>query len=322
MKRDKIIQTAKATFQMEAESLMAIASELSFDFASVVEIIEKSTGKLVISGIGKSAYIANKIVATLNSTGTHAQFLHAAEAIHGDLGMVQSGDVVIIISKSGCTPEIKNLVNLLKSRSVTLIGLTSYQNSFLGKHADYVLHVPVKREACPHNLAPTTSTTAQLVMGDALAVALMKVKNFTEADFARSHPGGTLGKRLYWKVEDLIDKTQKPLVNVADSIREAIVAISKSRNGITAVEEDGQLVGVITDGDLRRMLFREIDFKTTKVKEVMSRQPKILNQYALATQALEMIEQYKIGQLLVVDENHQYVGILDFQDLLKEGIIN
>lgn len=322
MKRDKIIQTAKTTFQMEAESLMVIASELSFDFASAVEIIEKSTGKVVISGIGKSAYIANKIVATLNSTGTHAQFLHAAEAIHGDLGLVQSGDVVIIISKSGCTPEIKNLVNLLKSKAVTLIGLTSYQNSFLCKHADYVLHVPVKREACPHNLAPTTSTTAQLVMGDALAVALMKVKKITEADFAKSHPGGTLGKRLYWKVEDLIDKTQKPLVNVADSIREAIVAISKSRNGITAVEEQGRLVGVITDGDLRRMLFREIDFKMTKVKEVMSRQPKIINQYALATQALEMIELHKIGQLLVVDEAHQYVGILDFQDLLKEGIIN
>jgi len=322
LKRDKIIQTAKTTFQMETESLMAIASELSFDFASVVEIIEKSIGKVVISGIGKSAYIANKIVATLNSTGTHAQFLHAAEAIHGDLGLVQSGDVVIVISKSGCTPEIKNLVNLLKSKAVTLIGLTSYKNSFLGKHSDYVLHVPVKREACPHNLAPTTSTTAQLVMGDALAVALMKVNKITEADFAKSHPGGTLGKRLYWKVEDLIDKTQKPLVNVADSIREAIVAISKSRNGITAVEEEGRLVGVITDGDLRRMLFREIDFKMTKVKEVMSRQPKIINQYALATQALEMIELHKIGQLLVVDEAHQYVGILDFQDLLKEGIIN
>ncbi len=318
---EQIIKLGRETFYNEARALESIADQLSDDFASVICTINDKKGKVVVSGIGKSAHIANKIVATLNSTGTFSQFLHAAEAIHGDLGLIQENDVVIVLSKSGNTPEIKNLVTLLKSYPITLVGMTSHKESFLGKHAHYVLHVPIEQEAGPHNLAPTTSTTAQLAMGDALAVALMHLQDFTEADFARSHPGGSLGKRLYWKVEDLIDKDQKPLVNIRDNIREAIVAISKSRNGITAVEDQGKLVGVITDGDLRRMLFNEVDFTVTKVEEIMSKNPKIIEQEALATQALEMIELHKVGQLLVVDSSQNYVGILDFQDLLKEGII-
>ncbi|MFV0530406.1 MAG: SIS domain-containing protein [Flavobacteriales bacterium] len=317
----RIINLGKETFCDEAKALENIANQLSDDFLNVVHVINKSKGKVIVSGIGKSAHIANKIVATLNSTGVFAQFLHAAEAIHGDLGLIREEDIVMVLSKSGNTPEIKNLVTLLKSYTVTLVGLTSHKESYLAKHADYVLHVPIEKEAGPNNLAPTTSTTAQLVMGDALAVALMHVNKFTEADFAKSHPGGSLGKRLYWKVEDLVDRDQKPLVNVNDNIREAIVAISKSRNGITAVEDQGELVGVITDGDLRRMLFNEIDFKDTLVKEIMSKNPKTIQKEALATQALEMIELHKIGQLLVVDSTKKYFGILDFQDLLKEGII-
>ncbi len=321
MNKEEIIKLGRETFHNEANALKVIADQLSDDFVSVVRTISKSKGKVVISGIGKSAHIANKIVATLNSTGIYAQFLHAAEAIHGDLGLIQKEDVVIVLSKSGNTPEIKNLVTLLKSYAVTLVGLTSHLESFLAQHAHYVLYVPIEKEAGPNNLAPTTSTTAQLVMGDALAVALMHLNKFTESDFAKSHPGGSLGKRLYWKVEDLVDKGQKPLVNSNDSIREAIVAISKSRNGITAVENQGELVGVITDGDLRRMLFKEIDFKNTLVKEVMTKNPKVIEKEALATQALEMIELHKVGQLLVIDAAKNYFGILDFQDLLKEGII-
>ncbi len=321
MNDEQIINLGKETFYNEAKALKSIADQLSNDFISVIRTINKSKGKVVVSGIGKSAHIANKIVATLNSTGIFSQFLHAAEAIHGDLGLIQEDDVVIVLSKSGNTPEIKNLVTLLKSRPVTLVGLTSHTKSFLAKQANYILHVPIEKEAGPNNLAPTTSTTAQLAMGDALAVTLMHVNNFTDADFAKSHPGGSLGKRLYWRVEDLVDQDQKPLVNINDNIREAIVAISKSRNGITAVEDQGILKGVITDGDLRRMLFNEVDFKTTLVKEIMSENPKIIEKDALATQALEMIELHKVGQLLVVDSSQNYVGILDFQDLLKEGII-
>lgn len=321
MNTQDIIKLGKQTFYNEAKALESIAEQLSDDFAQVVTKIKNGKGKVVVGGIGKSAHIANKIVATLNSTGTFSQFLHAAEAIHGDLGLIQTNDVVIVLSKSGNTPEIKNLVTLLKSYEITLVGITSHKESFLAKQSDYLLHVPIKKEAGPNNLAPTTSTTAQLAMGDALAVALMHVNHFSDADFARSHPGGSLGKRLYWKVVDLVDKDQKPLVNIHDNIREAIVAISKSRNGITAVEDEGKLVGVITDGDLRRMLFNEVDFTVTKVSEIMSEKPKTIQEEALATQALEMIELYKIGQLLVVDSNQTYVGILDFQDLLKEGII-
>ncbi|MFV0238274.1 MAG: SIS domain-containing protein [Flavobacteriales bacterium] len=321
MNNDQILNSGKNTFYNESKALKDIGDKLSDNFVSVVRTINKTKGKVVVSGIGKSAHIANKIVATLNSTGIFSQFLHASEAIHGDLGLIQDNDVVIVLSKSGNTPEIKNLVTLLKSRSITLVGITSHTKSFLAKRAQYTLHIPIEKEAGPHNLAPTTSTTAQLAMGDALAVALMHVSNFSEGDFARSHPGGSLGKRLYWKVEDLIDLDQKPLVNIDDNIREAIVAISKSRNGITAVEDKGVLKGVITDGDLRRMLFNEADFKTTLVKEIMSENPKIIGKDALATQALEMIELHKVGQLLVVDSSQNYVGILDFQDILKEGII-
>ncbi len=321
MNNENLLKIGKKVLYNESITLRTIADQLSNNFIDVLNTIYNSKGKVVISGIGKSAHIANKIVATLNSTGVLSQFLHAAEAIHGDLGLVQEGDVIIILSKSGNTPEIKNLVTLLKSRSVTIIGLTSHLESFLAKKANYTLHLPIDKEAGPNNLAPTTSTTAQLAMGDTLAVALMHMNNFTDEDFAKSHPGGSLGKKLYWKVKDLIDSDQKPLVNVNDNIRDAIVAISKSRNGITAVEDNGKLVGVITDGDLRRMLFNEVDFKTTLVNQIMSNNPKIINKNALATKALEMIENNKVGQLLVINSEGKYVGILDFQDLLKEGII-
>ncbi len=321
MNNENLLKIGKKVLYNESITLKTIADQLSNDFIDVLNTIYNSKGKVVISGIGKSAHIANKIVATLNSTGVLSQFLHAAEAIHGDLGIVQEGDVIIILSKSGNTPEIKNLVTLLKSRSVTIIGLTSHLESFLAKKANYTLHLPIDKEAGPNNLAPTTPTTAQLAMGDSLSVALMHMNNFTDEDFAKSHPGGSLGKKLYWKVKDLIDSDQKPLVNVNDNIRDAIVAISKSRNGITAVEDNGKLVGVITDGDLRRMLFNEIDFKTTLVNQIMSNNPKIINKNALATKALEMIENNKVGQLLVINSEGKYAGILDFQDLLKEGII-
>ena len=321
MNRADVINWAKNTFVEEANSLINISNRITEDFFEVVETIVKNNQKIVVSGIGKSAHIAQKMVATFNSTGSKAQFLHAAEAIHGDLGLIEEGDTVIILSKSGNTPEIKNLVTLLKSRKVTLVALTSHKESFLAKQCHCTLWVPIEKEACPLNLAPTTSTTAQLVMGDALAIALMKVKNFTDQDFAQSHPGGSLGKRLYWKVEDMVDASQRPLVQQDDYVTEAIVAISKSRNGITAVENNGKLVGVITDGDLRRMLYKNLDHTTTKVKDVMSQNPKKILKTALATQALEMIELYKVGQLLVIDDQENYIGILDFQDLLREGIV-
>ncbi|MND83003.1 Arabinose 5-phosphate isomerase KdsD [compost metagenome] len=290
------------------------------DFETIVNIILNSKGRVVITGIGKSAIIAQKIVATMNSTGTPALYMHAADAIHGDLGMIQKDDVTICISKSGNTPEIKVLVPLLKTSGNVLIGMAGDMKSYLATHSDYVLNTTVETEACPLNLAPTTSTTAQLAMGDALAVCLLQQRNFTSQDFARYHPGGALGKRLYLKVKDLSSNNQKPEVAKDDDIKRVIVEISSKRLGSTAVVDNEHLVGVITDGDLRRMMEKNENFSTLRAVDIMNSQPKTVEASAMAVDALALMKQYNISQLIVVDKN-KYAGIIHLHDLIKEGII-
>ncbi len=317
----EIIETAKHTVQLEQQVIANLTNSIDTEFAEAVAHIYNSKGRVVISGIGKSANIATKIVATLNSTGTPAIFMHAADAIHGDLGAVQQNDTVICISKSGNTPEIKVLVPLIKKGGNTLIAITSNRNSFLGSEANFVLHAYAEKEACPNNLAPTTSTTAQLVMGDALAVSLLKLKDFTSSDFAKYHPGGALGKRLYLRVSDIILKNEKPSVTESANIKEVILEISKKRLGVTAVIDAQQkIIGIITDGDLRRMLVKTTDFNDLTARDIMSKNPKTLNSNAMAIQAKEVLEENNISQLLIQD-NNQYQGVVHIHDLVKEGII-
>ncbi|MEQ3662513.1 MAG: KpsF/GutQ family sugar-phosphate isomerase, partial [Flavobacterium sp.] len=280
----------------------------------------KSKGRLVITGIGKSAIIAQKIVATLNSTGTPSIFLHASEAVHGDLGMVLPEDVIICISKSGNSPEIKVLVPLLKRFGNTLIGMTSDLNSFLGKESHFILHAHVDNEACPNNLAPTNSTTAQLVLGDALAVALMEVRNFKNEDFAIYHPGGALGKKLLLKVKDMLDTTHAPQVSPNDSIKKVIMEISEKRLGVTAVVENNTVTGIITDGDIRRMLNTRDTFADLVAKDIMTKNPKNINSSILVSEALDILENNSITQLVVLEDN-KYLGVLHLHDILKEGIV-
>ena len=275
---------------------------------------------MVVVGVGKSAHIANKIVATLNSTGTPSQFLHATEAIHGDLGLVRPEDVVICISKSGNTPEITYLAPILKQYASVLIGLTSNLKSELAKNSDIVLDVNIDKEACPVNLAPTTSTTAQLVMGDALAVALMKLRAFTQNDFAKYHPGGALGKRLLWTVENIVDPERKPSVHPDSSITEVINSLTSGRHGITVVIDNDKIVGVITDGDLRRMLLNNETFAHLTAKDIASMNPKTIKKAEKAREALAILRHNSIGQLVVVDEENHYYGILDIHSILNEGI--
>jgi arabinose-5-phosphate isomerase len=316
-----IIEAARKTIETEAAAIKGLADFIGKDFEQVVGLLMTFKGRFVVSGIGKSAIVGQKIVATFNSTGTPSIFMHAADAIHGDLGMVQEDDVVMIISKSGESPEIKFLVPLIKNMGNPLVAMTGKIPSFLSLHSDYVLNTTVPLEACPNNLAPTSSTTAQMVMGDALAVCLMEQKGFTGEDFAKYHPGGALGKKLYLRVVDIYPKEAKPQVKSGEGVRQVIVEITRHRLGITAVlGEGGQLEGVITDGDLRRMLEKNGDVDLEKAKDIMSLNPKTIEAQTLAVSALNIMRQNNITQLLVTDENI-YVGVLHLHDLIKEGII-
>jgi len=315
-----IINVAKQTIESEAKAILNLAALIDDDFANAVNLIYNSKGRVVITGIGKSAIIASKIVATLNSTGTPAIFMHAADAIHGDLGLILKDDVVICISKSGNTPEIKVLVPLIKRGSNKMIAITGNKNSFLGQQADFVLNTYVEKEACPNNLAPTTSTTAQLVMGDALAICLLEKRGFSSKDFAKYHPGGSLGKKLYLRVHNISSLNQKPEVTSTASIKDVIVEISEKLLGVTAVTENGSILGVITDGDLRRMLSKTDDFSALTAKDIMSVNPKRISSEALAVDAKELMEDFGITQLLVED-NGKYNGVIHLHDLVKEGII-
>ncbi|SHE86695.1 arabinose-5-phosphate isomerase [Psychroflexus salarius] len=315
------IQTlAKETIELQAKAIANLVESVNDDFEQAVKLIYNCKGRVVITGIGKSAIIANKIVATMNSTGTPAIFMHAADAIHGDLGNIQQDDVVICISKSGNTPEIKVLIPLLKNFKNPLIAITGNKTSFLGTQANHVLNSYVSKEACPNNLAPTTSTTAQLVMGDALAVALLNLRGFTSQDFARYHPGGALGKALYLRVSDLIAQNEKPQVSPEASIKEVIVEISEKMLGVTAVIDKTEVIGVITDGDLRRMLKNNDDFAHLKAKDIMSASPKTISHDAMAVDALEVLEANDISQIIAL-KNTTYAGVVHIHNLVKEGII-
>ncbi|GGX10493.1 KpsF/GutQ family sugar-phosphate isomerase [Aquimarina muelleri] len=319
--QDTIISYAKKTIAEEARAIAYLEELIDEEFSNAVENIHKSKGRVIITGIGKSAIIATKIVATMNSTGTPAVFMHAADAIHGDLGNILEDDIVICISKSGNTPEIKVLVPLIKNFKNTLIAITSNKESFLGKEADYVLHAYVEKEACPNNLAPTTSTTAQLVIGDALAVCLLHLQGFSSRDFAKYHPGGALGKKLYLRVSDITSQNEKPEVSPDSNIASVIVEMTEKRLGATAVTENGVILGIITDGDLRRMLTTNISsFEKLTAKDIMSPNPKSINNDAMAVDALEQLEENSISQLLAV-ENGKYAGFLHIHDLVREGIL-
>lgn len=318
--KDSILNIAKDTILLESNAIANLTNLLDNDFAEAVQLIYNSKGRVIITGIGKSAIIASKIVATLNSTGTPAVFMHAADAIHGDLGLILEDDVVICISKSGNTPEIKVLVPLIKNGPNKMIAITGNTNSFLGQHADYVLNAFVEKEACPNNLAPTTSTTAQLVVGDALSVCLLELRGFSSNDFAKYHPGGALGKKLYLRVSDLSSQNQKPAVEKDTKIKDVIIEISKSMLGVTAVIENNKAIGIITDGDLRRMLTKTDDFYNLTAADIMGVNPKSIDNNAMAVDALELMESNDISQLLV-EENGEYAGVVHLHDLIKEGII-
>lgn len=318
--KENILAIAKKTILSESEAIIKLIDFLDDNFVNTAEIIFNAKGRLIVTGIGKSAIIAQKIVATMNSTGTPSMFLHASEAIHGDLGMVQPGDVVICISKSGNSPEIKVLVPILKRFGNILIGMTGNITSFLAKGSDYILNTTVETEACPINLAPTNSTTAQLVMGDALAVCLMEMRDFKSDDFAKYHPGGALGKKLLLRVKDMLEHTLKPMVNTDASIKQAIFEISEKRLGVTAVVEDDKVVGIITDGDIRRMLNERDTFADLTAKDIMTKNPKLIKSTDMVVDALNILEDFSITQLIVVDEN-EYKGVLHLHDILKEGIV-
>lgn len=320
MRNQEIIQIAQSVFDDETKELLQIGENLGDEFCHAAQLLHSVKGKVVVVGIGKSAHIANKMVATFNSTGTPSQFLHASEAIHGDLGLLQKEDVTICISKSGNSQEIKDLAPILKKNSAALIAITGNMQSDLVKHADLVLNTTVSREACPNNLAPTSSTTAQLVMGDALAVVLMKMKNFTGEDFAKFHPGGALGKRLLWSVSDVMDSFQRPLVHPNSSIYEVIDSLTSGRNGITVVLDGEEIKGVVTDGDLRRMLQKHKDYQNLLAKDILTSNPKIVFKDEKAVDAFHKLRDYNIGQLVVADRNGKYFGILDLHALIKHGI--
>ncbi|WP_292944138.1 KpsF/GutQ family sugar-phosphate isomerase [Olleya sp. UBA1516] len=315
-----IISSAKETIKLEGQSILNLSNLIDNDFAEAVELIYNSKGRVIITGIGKSAIIATKIVATLNSTGTPAVFMHAADAIHGDLGLILQDDVVICISKSGNTPEIKVLVPLIKNAKNKMIAITGNKDSFLGQQADFVLNAFVEKEACPNNLAPTTSTTAQLVLGDALAVSLLELRGFSSKDFAKYHPGGALGKKLYLRVQDISSVNQKPEVTLDTNIKQVIVEISEKMLGVTAVTENHKIVGIITDGDLRRMLSKVDNFSDLTAKDIMSANPKRIEEDAMAIDAMEVLETYGISQLLV-QKDGKYAGVVHIHDLIREGIL-
>jgi arabinose-5-phosphate isomerase len=321
MQKKSIQDTAKNTLLLEANSILALQNYINDQFEKVVTLIHNIEGRLVISGIGKSAIIAQKIVATLNSTGTPSIFMHAADAIHGDLGMIQKNDIILIISKSGESPEIKVLVTLIKNLGNTLIAMAGNASSVLALESDFLLNTTVSQEACPNNLAPTSSTTAQLAMGDAIAICLMELKGFSSNDFAKFHPGGALGKKLYLRVSDLSKLNERPIVFLSSSLKDVILEITKKRLGLTAVvDEHENLCGVITDGDLRRMLEKGGDFEKTSAKDIMSKSPKTIESDALAVDALDKMRKNNITQLIVVNDE-TYTGVIHLHDLLREGLI-
>ncbi|WP_185782919.1 KpsF/GutQ family sugar-phosphate isomerase [Croceivirga lutea] len=319
MTNEDILSLAQKTFLYESEAIKELANLLTEDFYKTVDCIYKSKGRVIVSGIGKSALIAAKIVATLNSTGTPAIFMHAADAIHGDLGTVLRDDVVICISKSGNTEEIKMLIPLIKRGKNTLIGITGNLDSVLANQADFVLNTFVEKEACPNNLAPTTSTTAQLVMGDALAICLLEMRGFSSEDFAKYHPGGSLGKRLYLRVNDIVTNNQKPAVEASTSVKQAIVEISEKMLGVTAVTKDNKVVGIITDGDIRRMLNKHDNIKNLTAEDIMTKNPKTISSDILAIKAMEHLRSFGISQLLVLD-GEEYKGVIHIHNLINEGL--
>jgi arabinose-5-phosphate isomerase len=319
-KQDRIISVAKNTIETESKAIANLAHLVDDEFAGAVDFIYHSKGRVIVTGIGKSANIATKIVATLNSTGTPAIFMHAADAIHGDLGTIQENDTVICISKSGNTPEIKVLVPLIKAIDNKLIAITGNRDSFLGQQADFVLNAYVEKEACPNNLAPTTSTTAQLVIGDALAMCLLDLRGFSSKDFAKFHPGGSLGKKLYLRVSNLTSLNEKPQVSPDTDVKKVIVEISEKMLGVTAVVENNEIVGIITDGDLRRMLTRTDSFAGLTAKDIMTKNPKKIANNAMAVEAMEMMDNYGITQILAEDKG-KYSGVVHIHNLTKEGII-
>ncbi len=317
-----ITKTALRTLGIEAETIVGLRNSINADFIACVKAIFESSGRLVITGIGKSALIAQKIVATLNSTGTPSLFMHAADAIHGDLGMVQPDDLVMCLSKSGDTPEIKVLAPLVRNLGNPLIGMVGKLDSYLGRQAQYCLHTPVPQEADPNNLAPTASTTAQVVMGDALATALLALRGFSPRDFAQFHPGGALGKQLYLTVDDLFRQNERPAVSPDASVQETILEMTSKCLGATAVVDPrGFLSGIITDGDLRRMLENQPDLPALRARDIMSQQPKTVTPETLAVKALEMMRRNSITQLVVADPEKRYLGIVHLHDLIREGLI-
>lgn len=321
MEKINIRDAGRKTIALEAAAIQSLTGFIDEQFEDVARLLFEMKGRLVVSGIGKSAIIGQKIVATFNSTGTPAIFMHAADAIHGDLGMIQEGDVVMVISKSGESPEIKVLVPLIRNLGNPLVAMVGQLSSYLAQHANHILNTTVPQEACPNNLAPTTSTTAQMVMGDALAVCLMEMKGFTSEDFAKFHPGGALGKKLYLRVSDLYPQNEKPSVMGNSSLKDVIVEISQKRLGITAVvDEQDVLRGVITDGDLRRMLEKGDDTRAATADMIMSPNPKTIDANSLAVNALDMMRKNNITQLLVQD-NGKYAGVIHLHDLIKEGLI-
>ena len=319
--KKSIIQSAVSTLELEAAAILNVAKNINDDFEKVVSTILQCNGRVIVTGIGKSAIIAQKMVATFNSTGTPAIFMHAADAIHGDLGMIQINDVIICLSKSGNTAEIKVLIPLLKIAGNVLIGMVGETNSFLAQQSNLMLDTSVEKEACPHNLAPTTSTTAQLAMGDALAICLLECREFNERDFAKYHPGGSLGKKLYLKAGDLALANEKPSIKLSASVKEVLIEISKNRLGAVAVVDNkNEILGVITDGDIRRMLENNTDIAHLKAENIMGKNPKSIQHDALAVDALDIIKKNNITQLLVLKQN-TYFGIIHLHDLLNEGIV-
>ena len=314
-----IIKTAKNSINNQGQSILQLTNFINEDFKNTVEFIHSIKGRVILSGIGKSAIIGMKIVATLNSTGTPSIFMHAAEAVHGDLGIIQDNDVVVLISKSGNTSEIKDLLPFLKNTGIKLVAISSEKNSFLVNNCDFFLNSFIKKEACPNNLAPTTSTTAQLVIGDALAICLSEMKGFKENDFAKFHPGGSLGKKLHLRVKDLLSKNLKPEVDFDESFKNIVDEISKKMLGATAVLKNGLAVGIITDGDLRRFFSKNSDSKSVKASDLMSSSPKKINSEILASEALKLMNKNKITQLIVEDKNN-YLGIIHLHNILNEGI--
>ena len=319
--KEKVIERAKTTLDIEANALISLKNRIDSSFYEAVELLLHCKGRVIITGIGKSANIAQKIVATLNSTGTPSVFMHAADAIHGDLGVVQNDDVVICISNSGNSPEIKVLIPFLKARGNKLIALAGNENSVLAIEADFFIYTGVEKEACTINLAPTASTTAQLAIGDAISVCLLELKGFTAEDFAKFHPGGALGKQLTLKLEAIAEKNAAPKVKENASIKEVIYEISSKRLGATIVtNESGKITGIITDGDIRRMIEKGSDIQSLQAKDIMGHNPKTIQKDELAIRGLEMLEAKNITQLIVVDENENYCGMVHFHDLIREGL--